>query len=204
MFNPEEYDSWYDRHKEIYMAEVEALRPLIEKYPHPRLEIGVGTGRFASALDIDYGIDPDEKMMAYAERRGIKVKKGVGENIPFHARSFYAVLIATTLPFFQDARKVMEETHRVLKDNGALVIGFIPRNSYYGRKYMKMGKEGDARFQNTHFYTLEEVEKLLEDLFYIVRIRSTLLGEKIELRVVDGYIEGASFVALEGVKIQNI
>jgi len=204
MFNPQEYDSWYDRHRDIYMAEVEALKPLVDKYPHPRLEIGVGTGRFASVLGIEYGIDPDENMLKYAEKRGIKVKMGMGEELPFRAKSFYLVLIATTLPFFRDARRVMEEAYRVLKDAGGLVIGFIPRNSYYGEKYLKMGKEGDIRFRNAHFYTLEEVEKLLEDLFYIVRIRSTLIGNEIKRDVVEGYIEGASFVALEGVKIQNI
>ena len=204
MFNPEEYDSWYERHKDIYMAEVEALRPLVEKYPHPRLEIGVGTGRFASVLEIDYGIDPDENMLSYAQRRGIKVKKGVGENLPFNASNFYLVLIATTLPFFTNARRVVEEAHRVLRDNGAVVIGFIPRDSYYGKKYAEMGKKGDERFQNAHFYTMEEVEELLEDLFYIVRVRSTLLGEEIKLNVVDGYRDDASFVALEGVKIQNV
>ncbi len=204
MFNPQEYDSWYDRHRDIYMAEVEALKPLVDKYPHPRLEIGVGTGRFASVLGIEYGIDPDENMLKYAEKRGIKVKMGMGEELPFRAKSFYLVLIATTLPFFRDARRVMEEAYRVLKDDGGLVIGLIPRNSYYGEKYLKMGKEGDIRFRNAHFYTLEEVEKLLEDLFYIVRIRSTLIGNEIKRDVVEGYIEGASFVALEGVKIQNI
>ena len=204
MFNPQEYDSWYDRHRDIYLAELEALKPLVDKYPHPRLEIGVGTGRFASALDIDYGIDPDENMLRYAEKRGVKVVKGIGEDLPFRARSFYLILIATTLPFFKDARRVIEEAHRVLKDNGGIVIGFIPRDSYYGKKYTKMGREGDIRFKDTHFYTLEEVEELLEDLFYIVRIRSTLLGNEIKKDIVEGYTQGASFIALEGVKIQNV
>ena len=204
MFNPEEYDSWYERHREIYQSEVETLRPMIEKYPHPRLEIGVGTGRFSSALGIDYGIDPDEHMLKYAERRGIKVKKAVGENLPFRAHFFYLVLIATTLPFLRNARRVMEEAHRVLKDDGGIVIGFIPRNSFYGRKYTKMGMDGDNRFRDAHFYTLDEVESLMEDLFYIVRIRSTLIGEEVKLEILEGYHEDASFVAVEGVKIQNV
>jgi len=204
MFNPQEYDSWYDRHADIYRAEVEALKPLIQKYPSPKLEVGVGTGRFAYALGIEYGIDPDENMLEYAKKRGIKVKKGIGEDLPFRAHSFYAVLISTTLPFFRDPKKVVIEVYRVLKENGGLIIGFIPRDSYYGRKYTEMGKKGDERFQDAYFYTLEEVEELLEDLFYIVRIRSTLLGNEIKLDVIDGYRDDASFVAVEGVKIQNI
>ena len=67
-----------------------------------------------------------------------------------------------------------------------------------------MGKEGDERFRDAHFYTLEEVEKLLENLFYITRMRSTLIGEEIRLEVKEGYHQDASFVVVEGVKIQNL
>ncbi len=204
MFNPAEYDSWYDRHRDIFEAELAALEPMVKKYPSPKLEIGVGTGRFAEALGIDYGIDPDAGMLEYARNRGIKVKKGYGEELPYKNNEFYLVLISTTLPFFRDARKVIKEAYRVLKDEGSIVIGFIPRNSYFGKKYTKMGEEGDLRFKNAHFFTMEEVEKLLEDLFFIVRVRSTLLGEKPRLDVVDGYAEDASFIAIQGIKIQNI
>ncbi|AGB04879.1 methylase involved in ubiquinone/menaquinone biosynthesis [Aciduliprofundum sp. MAR08-339] len=204
MFDPKEYDSWYDRHREIFEAEVKALRPMIEKYPNPKLEIGVGTGRFSQALGITYGIDPDQGMLELARKRGIDVIRGIGENLPYKDESFYAVLISTTLPFLRNAKKVVEEAHRVLVNNGGLVIGFIPRNSHFGRKYTRIGEEGDERFKNAHFYTMEEVESLLENLFFIVRVRSTLLGEDISLNVVDGYREDASFVAIEGVKIQNV
>ncbi len=204
MFNPEEYDSWYEWHSDIFKAELEALKPMVEKYPSPKLEIGVGTGRFAQALGIEYGIDSDEGMLTLAKRRGIITRVGTGENLPYRKGTFYLVLLSTTLPFLKDARKVMEEAHRVLVDDGGIVIGFIPRDSHFGRKYTKMGEEGDARFKNAHFYTIDEVESLLEDLFFIVRMRSTLLGDDVSLEVVDGYCEDASFVAIEGVKIQNI
>ncbi len=204
MFNPAEYDSWYDRHRDIFEAEINALKPIVEKYPSPKLEIGVGTGRFAHALGIEYGIDPDKNMLNFARNRGIKVREGYGEELPYKSKKFYLVLISTSLPFFKDARKVIEESYRVLKDDGGIAIGFIPRNSYFGRKYTKMGEEGDERFKTTHFYTMDEVEKLLEDLFFIVRVRSTLLGEEIKRDVVEGYNPDASFVAVEGIKIQNI
>ncbi len=204
MFNPAEYDSWYDRHTEIFDVEIKALKPIVDKYPSPKLEIGVGTGKFAYALGIEYGIDPDKNMLEFAKNRGIKVKEGYGENLPYKSKRFYLVLISTSLPFFSDARKVIEESYRVLKDEGGIAIGFIPRNSYFGEKYTKMGEKGDERFKNAHFYTIEEVESLLEDLFFIVRIRSTLLGKDVKKDVVNGYREDASFVALEGIKIQNI
>ncbi len=201
IFDAREYDSWYDRHKEIYEAELKAIKPFVNKYGHPRLEIGVGTGRFAYPLHIDYGIEPDEDMLKFAKMRGINAIKGMGEELPFENEFFDMVLISTTLPFFKDARKVIEESWRVLKKEGGLIIAFIPRESYFGRKYRRMGEKGDERFKNAHFYTLEEVKELLNGLFKNLGVRSTLLGENISLDVVDEYREDASFVVVECRKI---
>ena len=201
IFDAQEYDSWYDRHRNIYEAELKAIKPFVDKYGHPRLEIGVGTGRFSQPLNIDYGIDPDEDMLRIALRRGIKIVKGVGEELPFPDEFFEMVLIATTLPFFQNAKKVIRESWRVLKKEGGLIIAFIPRDSYFGRKYRRMGEEGDERFKNAHFYTFKEVKDLLKGLFEIVGVRSTLLGEEISLEAVDEYREDSSFVVVESIKI---
>ena len=195
MFNSEEYDSWYERHAEWYHAELNSLK-FILKIPNPKIEIGVGTGRFASKLDIEYGLEPDENMMKYAEKRGIKVVRGYGEDIPFGDEFFNLVLISTSLPFFKDAKKVIRESHRILKKDGILVIAFIPRDSYFGRKYTEMGKRGDKRFKDAKFYTFEEVEKLISPLFKIEQVKSTLIGENLDLNVKDGYIPDSSFVVV--------
>ena len=185
------------------MAEIEAIRVFSDKYANPRLEVGVGTGRFAEPLGIDYGIDPDESMLRFARARGIKAIKGVGEKLPFRNGLFNMVLIATTLPFLTNARKVIEEAYRVLRSDGGLVIAFIPKNSHFGRKYEEMGKKGDVRFRNTHFYTLDEVISLLSGLFKVDGIRSTLIGEDIKLDIVNGYNEESSFVVLHCKKIRE-
>ncbi len=201
IFDTREYDSWYDRHRDIYEAELKAIKPFVDKYGHPRLEIGVGTGRFSQPLNIDYGIDPDEDMLHFASIRRIKVVKGIGEELPFPTEFFGMVLIATTLPFFQDAKKVIKESWRVLKKDGGLIIAFIPRESYFGEKYRKMGEEGDERFKNAHFYTFDEVKELLNGQFEMIGIRSTLLGENISLDVADEYRDDASFIVVESRKI---
>ncbi len=199
-FDPEEYDSWYERHKDIYEMEVKAIERFSSRYENPMLEIGVGTGRFAQALGIEYGIDPDEKMLEFAKRRGIKAKKGVGEELPFSSEFFNMVLISTSLSFFKDVRKVLEEAHRVLKKNGGLVIGFIPRNSYYGKKYMEMRKNGDKRFENTYFYTFEEVEELLSGLFEIKDSVSTLIPGEFG-KIINSVVEDASFIVIHSTKL---
>ncbi len=198
-FYPEEYDSWYERHRDEYELEIEALKRFTSSYENPMLEIGVGTGRFAHALGIEYGIDPDEKMLEFAKKRGIKVKRARGEEIPFPDGFFNMVLISTTLSFLSEPIKVIQEAHRVLREGGGLIIGFIPRDSKYGRKYEEMKKSGDPRFKNAHFYTLEEVKSLIDGLFEIRGLSSTLIeGEK---GVKEFAAQNASFVVIHAVKI---
>lgn len=76
-----EYDQWYEDNKWVFLSEVEALRKVIPK-GKKGLEIGVGTGRFAKILGIEYGIDPSEKMLSIAKERGIKTFVGRGEDLP--------------------------------------------------------------------------------------------------------------------------
>ncbi|NPA75786.1 MAG: class I SAM-dependent methyltransferase [Euryarchaeota archaeon] len=200
MFDPREYDSWYDRHAELYEAELAALRMLTDKYPEPGLEIGVGTGRFASSLGFGYGIDPDENMLEYAARRGIKVKKGVGEAIPYPAGSFSRVLVVTAFPFFQNPERVAQECFRVLKFGGALIVGMVPRSSHFGQKYVALGQQGDLRLRDAHFYEVHELEHLLSQFFERGAVYSTLIGTPPDTAVVEGVHDDASFVAMEWLK----
>ena len=199
MFNPEDYDSWYERHREIYNAELKALSFILD-IPNPKLEIGVGTGRFASVLDIRYGVEPDENMLRYAKQRGIKAVRGYGENLPFQDDFFNLILISTSLPFFKDPKRVISESHRVLRMNGLLVVAFIPKDSYFGRKYTNMGKRGDKRFINSKFYSFEEVKDIISPLFKIEKVVSTLIGDNIELSIRDGFVPNSSFVVIKSRK----
>lgn len=55
-----EFDAWYDTEagKAIFAMEVRCLKPLLHNYRRPYLEVGVGSGRFAKALEIECGIEP--------------------------------------------------------------------------------------------------------------------------------------------------
>lgn len=69
-------------------------------------------------MGISVGIDPSEKMLEIAEKRGIKTFAGKGENLPFDNNEFDFVLIVITLCFVNNPAKVIAESSRVLKDNG--------------------------------------------------------------------------------------
>jgi len=60
-----EYDRWFDRHPDIYQAEVRALQTFVPPVGIG-IEVGVGTGRFALPLGINLGVEPSTQMARLA------------------------------------------------------------------------------------------------------------------------------------------
>lgn len=152
------YDSWYDRNKSAYLSELSALKEVIPKVGRG-LEVGVGTGRFAASLGIRYGIDPSRKMLGIARKRGIEVKLGHGEKLPFEESAFDYVTIIITLCFVKDPCKVLTEARRVLKKDGKIIIGIIDKDSFLCRAYQ--GKSG-IFYKQANFFGVRELTQLLK------------------------------------------
>lgn len=153
------YDSWYDRNEFAYLSELKAVRNVLPgkgKF----LEIGVGTGRFAAPLKIGYGIDPSEKMLRLAAKRGIRVRSGYGEKLPFESSSFDCVVIVITLCFVKDPLPVLREARRVLKMNGKIAIGIIDKNSFLGKFYRR---KKSVFYRRAHFWGIKEISAMLRD-----------------------------------------
>ena len=163
----EEYDEWYDKNKTIYKLELEVIKKFIPKPEKNKkgLEIGVGTGRFAEPLGIEYGLEPSKSMAEIAKKRGIKVYEGIAENIPFKDEFFDYVLMTTTLCLLKDPIKGLCEIKRVLKSNWTLIIGMIDKDSPLG-KFYESKKEKSRFYKNVKFYSLNEVLNWLKELKY--------------------------------------
>ena len=129
------------------------------------LEIGVGTGRFAEPLGIEYGLEPSKSMAEIAKKRGIKIYEGVAEDIPFKDEFFDYVLMTTTLCFLKDPIKGLKEIKRILKPNGTLIIGTIDKDSPLG-KFYESKKEKSKFYKDATFYSLNEVLNWLKELGY--------------------------------------
>lgn len=196
------YERWFGRHEAAYRSELRVLRELLPDRGLG-LEIGVGTGRFAKPLGIRVGIDPSLRMLAHARRHGIGVVCAVAESLPFRHDVFDHALIVTTICFVDDARAMLMEACRVLKPEGALIIGFIDRTSRLGRHY-ETHRHQNVFYRDAVFFSADEVDRLLSETGFGQRIwRQTLtkpLSEMVEVEPSrPGFGDGA-FVAVRALK----
>ena len=177
----EDYDLWYREEpgSSIFESEIRALETFGLR--GIGIEIGVGTGVFSSRLDVSIGLDPSIKMVKMSKSRGISVVQGLGEFLPFKSACLDYVLILFTICFLKTPAVSIRETHRVLKQGGRTVVGFVPRNSMWGRLYLKKGSRGHRFFRHVHFYTLDEVETLLENEGFKVEGYSATLSQAPDL-----------------------
>ena len=194
-----EYDQWFDAHELVYQAELAALRKFVPA-TGMGIEVGVGTGRFAVPLGVEFGLDPSRTMLQVARRRGLRVCQAVGEQMPFHDRQFDLVLLVTVICFVDDVPTLFRELRRVLKRDGQLIIGFINRNSELGSLY-EQRKEASMFYRDARFYSIKEVASWVEEAgFGSLRFCETLFDGPTEfsargLEVREGYSNGA-FVVL--------
>lgn len=199
-----QYDAWYDSKvgRPIFATEVACLRPFIHRHPGPGLEIGVGSGRFAQALDIEYGVDPSSALLRMARTRGIRDVMAAGENLPFPDEVFGEVLIALTLCFVREPARVLEESRRVLRPGGGLVLGLILRESPWAEFYAWKGREGHPIYSQALFFGREDVKALLHfSGFEALEYRSCLfqppgLSSQVPEEPRAGYHLSAGFVAI--------
>jgi SAM-dependent methyltransferase len=171
----EEYDAWFDNNP-LFDLELKALHAIREKLPRPSLEIGVGPGRFARALEVDYGIDPAISPLQLATRRSIMGIHGVGESIPFLTASMGTVYMLFTLCFLEDSGRVLKECSRIIRPHGRLIIGMIPRLSAWGKLLSDKGRKGHPCYHHARFRTIAETREMLaQNGFAVIESWSTLL-----------------------------
>lgn len=200
----QEYDNWFVRNRDIYHAEINAIKQFIPKNKKG-IEIGVGTGRFALPLGIKVGVEPSKKMAEISRKQGIKVYEGVAEKLPLGDKTFEFVLLVTTICFVDDLTKSLKEAHRVLKTNGFILIGFIDKESELGKRYQL--KRGKSKFyKDATFYSVKDVINILRKTsFKDILIKQTVFTNQTDRldSIEDGYGKG-SFVVIKANKKQCV
>jgi 2-polyprenyl-3-methyl-5-hydroxy-6-metoxy-1,4-benzoquinol methylase len=153
----EVFNGYRDSRKEKYNRLVNSLVEILEPHLYYNVEIlfdfqnmegrvlDVGCGK-RSRYDFpkaEYmGIDPLEK-----DHKDLRVKRGVGEHLPFDKCSFDKVLCISVLQHTQSPSQVLDEIERVLIDGGMLFMSIY---------YDELGG------YVTHSFNKKEIFKLFE------------------------------------------
>ena len=201
--NVERYEAWFERFRLAYESELGAVRALLPGEGEG-LEVGVGTGRFAGPLGVLSGVEPSPAMGRLAIERGVEVRSGVAEALPFEDSSFDYLLLIVTVCFLDDVYLAFREAYRVLRPEGHILIGFIDRVSPLGRAYEKIREENVFYREATFFSTDEVIFYLSQAGFGEFVFRQTIFRDPAQMKETDpakpGYGEG-SFVVVRGRKI---
>jgi ubiquinone/menaquinone biosynthesis C-methylase UbiE len=201
------YDEWYEKPfgKSAYELELSCLRKIIPEF-NKGIEIGVGTGRFATKLNVKFGIDISFNMLKFSKERGLIVVKAKGERLPFKDNSFDFVLIVVSLCFVKDPFLVLKEAHRILTDNGKIVLGLILSDSPWAEYYKK--KKDHPIYKQAMFYSFYEVQTMLElSRFKIDKVLTTLFEEPQEekpissFEIKEGFHRDGGFFCIRALKL---
>jgi SAM-dependent methyltransferase len=174
-----EYDSWFDSPdgRILFGNELAAIRLLWRNDWHPALEVGVGTGRFAEALGIEYGLDPAAGALRMAAARGIRVTQGRGESLPWDDGAFAGVLMVATLCFTDDPLAVIREAGRVLRQDGRLLVGEIPADSPWGCVLKQKKEDGHSFYRHASIRTVARWLAIIGDAGLEVEALSSTLRQ---------------------------
>ncbi|MDK2821382.1 MAG: hypothetical protein PWP31_1347 [Clostridia bacterium] len=170
-----DYDDWYKRPLGALVDQIEK-KPIYDYLkPQPNehiLDVGCGTGNFSLELARSgvkvTGIDISEPMLEKARTKAsnegldINFKIADAMNLPFSDNTFDKIVSVTALEFVSDLKAALDESYRVLKPGGCMVIGLIGGNSLWSKFYEKRAvKEPNSLFKHAHFYTLQELLKIM-------------------------------------------
>jgi ubiquinone/menaquinone biosynthesis C-methylase UbiE len=215
--NAEAFDVWFNKNKVVFESEL-----LAEKYfitdPENTISIGCGSGLFESRLGIKCGVELSKDMATLAENRGIEVKIGAAENVPYEDEKFDGVLLSTILSYVKDRRMAVNEAYRILKHNGHIVVSFLAKEGSYAMlydlAYLRGKHDPEAApehpypikfMEGVHWCSTGEVTTLLKDAGFVdLKYVQTLTrhpkytNDKVE-EPVEGYDRG-DYVVIQGTK----
>jgi SAM-dependent methyltransferase len=130
----------YGAHRRPNPDVLATLQRIAGTYGSPlMLEVGIGTGNFATALTaagagVVMGIDPSREMLAQV-RGGVagRVVQALAEGLPFADRAFSVVYSVDVIHHIRDRDTAALEAFRVLAPGGTLVVVTDSKDDLAGR-----------------------------------------------------------------------
>ncbi|GAB6075107.1 class I SAM-dependent methyltransferase [Nautilia lithotrophica] len=194
----QDYEEWFEKHSKIYEEELKTIKTLLPK--GRGMEVGVGSGRFATPLGIKFGIEPSSKMAEIARKRGIKVIETTAEEMDFE-NEFDFILMVTTICFVKDPLKTIQNCYKALKKGGYLLVAFVDLDSPLGRMYEK-NKAKSKFYAPATFFTKEDIINLMKKAgFSDFECKENLYGKSLDdLRFEINECNGGAFKVVRGKK----
>lgn len=132
------------------------------------LDVGGGSGRFsiplfktsADIVCLDYNLTA--LSILQKKESSIPLIRGDGQKLPFRDSTFDAVLVIEAIEYMADKDLFIKECHRVLKDNGLLLITILNRNSY------KIFHPNRRKRPSFYFTTYQSFKIKLERLDFVI------------------------------------
>jgi SAM-dependent methyltransferase len=197
-----EYEKWFDDNHYVFLSELKAIRKVIPEIG-TGVEIGIGSGIFASPLGITEGCDPSASMRKKAAERGIHAIDGIAEDLPYPTASFDYALLVTTICFVDDPEKTFREIKRVLRPKGEVIVGFVDKKSPVGMLYQK-NKNKSLFYKEAEFFSTEDINQLLTNNgFTVTQTCQTVFGNLLDIKEIQQIKEGSglgSFVVIKAKK----
>jgi ubiquinone/menaquinone biosynthesis C-methylase UbiE len=140
------------------------------------LSVGCGPAIIESALSdcgfIITGLDVSLKALDCAPD-SVRTVAARAEEMPFPASSFDAVIYVASLQFIENYRKAIEETTRVLRPEGTLLVMLLnPESDFFKRKL----RDPNSYVREIRHTDLREIEEVIGENYGVHR--ESLLGVK--------------------------
>jgi ubiquinone/menaquinone biosynthesis C-methylase UbiE len=110
------------------------------------------------------GLDTSKEMITQAPK-GISVMYGDAQHLEFQDNNFDAVLYITSLEFIENIQKAIQETFRVLKAKGLLLVLMLNTNSQYFQE--KYGSNTSYIRKNIKHTNINRIQQVISQYFII-------------------------------------
>ncbi|MGA3191038.1 MAG: class I SAM-dependent methyltransferase [Candidatus Bathyarchaeia archaeon] len=147
------------------------------------LEVGVGSGRNAKPLlekirPCLVGLDLTREMLNNARNKLLAYKQhsdlilGDADHLPFAAEAFDGILCMSTMHYFEDQERTLEDYRRLLKEGGTFVYGDLSPHDADDQKFFETLERTISR-AHTRYYKASETKRLLETHgFHVSRMKT--------------------------------
>lgn len=188
-YTADKYEQWFKNNHELFKSELKAIQNLIEEDLGTTLDVGVGTGVFAEALNIKEGIEPSKEMAKYATQRGIDVTISTIEEFQIE-KKYNSIFMITVDPFIKNIAEVFNKIYDMLANLGCLYLVILDRETPLGKIYDK-NKKDDENYKDANFHSFYEVSEMLSRQFAIEKVMQTVFKlDKQYQEPIDGHGEG--------------